>query len=54
MKICTYFFSYSMSHLNTEMFEWQKALSFISLNWVAFIHNGLFQFIGGIEGFILI
>ena len=45
---------YSTSHLNSEIFEWQKALFFISLNWVAFIHNGRFQIIDVIEGFILI
>ena len=48
------FFRYSTSHLNSEMFEWQKALFFISLNWVAFINNGHFQIIEVIEGFILI
>ena len=36
-----------------EMFEWQKVLFFISLNGVAFIHNGRFQIMEVIEGFIL-
>ena len=35
------------------MFEWQKAFFFISLNGVAFIHNGRFQIVEVIEGFIL-
>ena len=35
------------------MFEWQKAFFFISLNGVAFIHNGRFQIAEVIEGFIL-
>ena len=47
------FKSYSTSHLNSEMFELQKALFFISLNWVEFIHNGRFQIIEVIEGFIV-
>ena len=46
-------FNYIMSHLNSEMFEWQKALFFISLNWVAFIHSGRFQIVEVIEDFIL-
>ena len=45
---------HSTSHLNSVIFEWQKALSFISLNWVAFTHNGLFQIIEGTKGFILL
>ena len=45
---------YSTSHLNSEIFEWQKALFFTSLNWVAFIHNGRFQIIDVIEGYLLI
>ena len=35
------------------MFEWQKALFFILLNWVPFVNNGRFQIIEVIEGFIL-
>ena len=33
----------SARHLNSEMFEWQKSLFFISLNCVAVTHNGRFQ-----------
>ena len=44
---------YSSSHHDSEMFEWQKVLFFISLNGVAFKHNGRFQIIEGIGGFIM-
>ena len=44
---------YSTSHLHSEMFERQKAFFFISLNRVAFIHNGRFQIIELIKGFVL-
>ena len=43
----------SARHLNSEMFEWQKSLFFISLNCVAVTHNGRFQIMEVIEGFIL-
>ena len=45
--------AYSTSHINSEIFEWQKALFFISLNWVVFVLNGRLQIIEVIEGFIL-
>ena len=52
---CQFLYSacYSTSHLHSEMFERQKAFFIISLNRVAFIHNGRFQIIELIKGFIL-
>ena len=45
--------AYSSSHINSEIFEWQKALFFISLYLVVFVLNGRLQIIEVIEGFIL-
>ena len=41
---------YSTLPFNSEMFDWQKAFFFTSLNLIAFIHNGRFQIVTGDRG----